>query len=94
MPFHPGERWTFDLGVEALEHYAFLTNDLAVSEITRYLGWPGQAISYKVGERVILGLREEARAKEGDAFDLKAFHERVLGSGPVGLDHLRDIVLN
>jgi uncharacterized protein (DUF885 family) len=67
---------------------------VAVSEVTRYLGWPGQAISYKVGERVILGLREEARSKEGDAFDLKAFHERVLGSGPVGLDHLREIVLS
>ena len=94
VPFHPGEQWTFDLGVEALERYAFLTNDVAVSEMTRYLGWPGQAISYKVGERVILGLREEARAKEGDAFDLKGFHERVLGHGPVGLDHLREIVLN
>ena len=62
--------------------------------MTRYLGWPGQAISYKVGERVILGLRDEARAEEGDDFDLKEFHERVLGSGPVGLDHLREIVLN
>ena len=65
VPFHPGEQWTFDLGVEALEQYAFLTNDLAVSEMTRYLGWPGQAISYKVGERVILGLREEAQRQGG-----------------------------
>jgi len=91
--FHPGERWTFELAVEALEHFAFQDHALAESEVTRYLGWPGQAISYKVGERVILGLREEARARDGDRFDLKAFHERVLGSGPVGLDHLRDIVL-
>jgi len=94
VSFHPGERWTFDLAVEALEHFAFNSHDLSVSEVTRYLGWPGQAIAYKVGERVILGLREEAKANEGDAFDLKAFHERVLGSGPVGLDHLREIVLN
>jgi uncharacterized protein (DUF885 family) len=94
VPFHPGGAWTFDLAVEALETYAFLSDDLAVSEVTRYLGWPGQAISYKVGERVILGLREEAKDKAGDAFDLKVFHERVLGSGPVGLDHLREIVLN
>jgi uncharacterized protein (DUF885 family) len=92
--FHPGGRWGFDLAVEALEHFAFLSHDLAVSEVTRYLGWPGQAIAYKVGERVILGLREEVKANEGAAFDLKAFHERVLGSGPVGLDHLREIVLN
>jgi uncharacterized protein (DUF885 family) len=94
VSFHPGERWTFDLAVEGLEHFAFLSHDLAVSEVTRYLGWPGQAIAYKVGERVILGLRDEARASEGDRFDLKTFHERVLGSGPVGLDHLREIVLN
>jgi len=94
VAFHPGEAWTFDLAVEALEHYAFLTHDLAVSEVTRYLGWPGQAIAYKVGERVILALRDEVRARDGAAFDLKAFHERVLGSGPVGLDHLRQIVLD
>jgi len=93
VPFHPGEPWTYELGVEALEHYAFLTHPLAESEVTRYLGWPGQAIAYKVGERAILELREAAREAEGDAFDLKSFHERVLGSGPVGLDHLRDIVL-
>jgi len=94
VPFHPGASWSFDLGVEALQHYAFNDQALAESEITRYLGWPGQAISYKVGEREILRLRDEARAAEGDAFDLKAFHERVLGSGPVGLDHLREIVLS
>ncbi len=93
VAFHPGERWTFDLGVEALEHFAFQPHAVAVSEVTRYLGWPGQAISYKVGERAILGLREELRARDGDRFDLKAFHQRVLGSGPVGLDHLRDLVL-
>ena len=54
---------------------------------------PGQAISYKVGERVILELRDELRAREGEGFDLKEFHSRVLGSGPVGLEHLREIVL-
>jgi len=93
VAFHPGERWTFDLAVEALGTYAFEPRALCVSEVTRYLGWPGQAISYKVGERAILALREEVRAKEGEGFDLKEFHQRVLGSGPVGLDHLRDIVL-
>ncbi len=93
VAFHPGERWTYDLGVEALEHYAFEPPAVARSEITRYLGWPGQAISYKVGERAILALRDEVRARDGADFDLKAFHERVLGSGPVGLDHLRELVL-
>ncbi|MBI2709077.1 MAG: DUF885 domain-containing protein [Actinobacteria bacterium] len=93
VPFHPGEEWTYDLAVEALEHFAFNDHALASSEVTRYLGWPGQAISYKVGEREILRLRDEVRAREGSAFDLRAFHEQVLGSGPVGLDHLRELVL-
>jgi uncharacterized protein (DUF885 family) len=88
--FHPGERWTFELAVELLTRYAFLAGDYAASEVTRYLGWPGQAISYKVGERAILELREEFLGRGGD---LKEFHARVLGSGGVGLDLLRDLVL-
>ena len=65
----------------------------ARSEVTRYLGWPGQAISYKVGQRVILQLRDEVRAREGAAFDLKDFHNRVLDCGSVGLEVLREEVL-
>lgn len=92
-PFHPGERWSFDLAVEVCRDVAGMTHEHAVSEVTRYLGWPGQAISYKVGERVMLALREEFRSVRGKAFDLKDFHARVVGSGPVGLARLRDIVL-
>ena len=73
---------------------AFLSLDHATSEVTRYLGWPGQAISYKVGERVILELRREARRRAGDAFDPKDFHGRVLGTGSVGLELLRELVLD
>lgn len=91
--FHPGERWTFELAVEMLTDFAYLAHDYAESEVTRYLGWPGQAISYKVGERLILDLRDRLRRRMGDAFDIKDFHNRVLGSGPVGLDLLRQIVL-
>ena len=76
-----------------LTHLAFLDGAYAVSEVTRYLGWPAQAISYKVGQKVILDLREEMGAQTGEAFDLKEFHSRVLGSGPVGLAHLRELVL-
>ena len=63
-------------------------------ELERYLGWPGQAISYKVGERAWLDLREQARAREGDAFDLRDFHRRALDLGSVGLDVLRSAVLS
>lgn len=92
-PLHPGERWTWEIAVEYVTRRAFLPPDHARSEATRYLGWPGQAITYKVGERVILGLRDELRRRQGAAFDLKAFHGLVLGTGPVGLDHLRELVL-
>lgn len=62
-------------------------------ELDRYLGWPGQAISYKVGERVWLELREEVRSRQGAGFELREFHRRSLDIGSVGLDVLRDAVL-
>ncbi len=92
-PLHPGQPWTYERAVEALVRLAFLDEENARSEVTRYLGWPAQAISYAVGKREILALRDERRAREGAAFDAKRFHADVLGSGSVGLDHLREIVL-
>lgn len=90
--FHPGEAWTFDRCVEILTTRGHIPSEFAKSEATRYLGWPGQAISYKVGERAILELREEAKSRLGGKFDLRTFHEVVLSSGSVGLQHLQDIV--
>jgi uncharacterized protein (DUF885 family) len=62
-------------------------------EVNRYLGWPGQAPSYKVGQRIWEQLRDEVAEKEGDAFDIKAFHKRALDIGGVGLDTLRSALL-
>ena len=90
VTFHPGQRWTYDLAVELAIERGLLPEASAHSEVTRYLGWPGQAISYKVGEQAILDLRATAEAAAGAAFDPKAFHARVLEIGSVGLDHLRD----
>jgi len=87
-----GSPWTFDRAVAALTDIAALADDYAVSEVTRYLGWPGQAISYAVGQREILRLREARRQRDGRRFDLRTFHADVLGSGPVGLDHLGERV--
>ena len=92
-PFAAGELWSFDLAVGALIDIAGLDRDYATSEVTRYLGWPGQAISYAVGQREILRLRDERRQRERGAFDLRGFHRDVLHCGPVGLTHLREIVL-
>jgi uncharacterized protein (DUF885 family) len=93
QPFHPGDAWTFETGVEMLTDYATQTRAYAESEMTRYLGWPAQAISYKVGERIILELREEMRRRLGSEFDLTAFHAKILGAGAVGLDQVRDVVI-
>ncbi len=91
-PASAGDAWSYDLAKAFLEHHAMTRPDFAASEITRYLGWPGQAISYKVGERILLDLREEARTALGDRFDLKAFHTAVLSTGSVGLGLLREVV--
>jgi uncharacterized protein (DUF885 family) len=88
QPFHPGASWSFELGVEMLSTIGGLGRDQAVSEMTRYLGWPGQAISYKVGQRVLLELRDEVRAACGARYDAKAFHACLLEGGNVGLDRL------
>lgn len=93
QPFHPGEPWTFETAVEMMQDYAGQLPDYAASEVTRYLGWPGQAPSYKIGERVILELREEVKLRRGGDFNLKQFHSDVLEAGAVGLDLLREFVL-
>jgi uncharacterized protein (DUF885 family) len=94
QPFHPGESWTFEIGVEMLETQAAQDHDLAVSEMNRYLGWPGQAISYKVGQQAIRDLRREEQTRLGGDYDQKAFHARLLEVGAVGLDTLRRHVRN
>ncbi|WP_111765033.1 DUF885 domain-containing protein [Nakamurella deserti] len=90
--FHEGERWTPELGLEFLLSRTLTEPRLAADEIDRYLGWPGQAPSYKVGERVWLKAREAARARHGDAFDLRAFHTAALNLGGMGLDPLRTLL--
>ncbi|MEU5807598.1 DUF885 domain-containing protein [Streptomyces sp. NPDC047718] len=87
-PFHPGERWTPGLAQEFLGRHTSRPADYVESEITRYLGMPGQAIGYKLGERVWLTGREAARARHGADFDLKAWHMAALSQGSLGLDDL------
>ncbi len=58
------------------------------TEVTRYIGWPGQATAYKVGELKILELREIAREALGEDFDIRTFHDAVLGAGSLPLDAL------
>ena len=86
--FEPGQPWTYARMLAFLMEQAQLPEDLARSEVLRYLGWPGQAIAYKVGERAWLQIREESRARHGAAFSLREFHNRALALGSLGLDLL------
>jgi uncharacterized protein (DUF885 family) len=88
-PDFAGETWNPDLGLEFGRKHSYEPADFMASEIDRYLGWPAQAISYKVGEREMLDIRDQLRQRDGGAFDLKAFHSRLLGLGPMGLGQLR-----
>lgn len=88
--FHEGQRWTPELGLEFMLTRTIMDAALVRDEVDRYLGWPGQAPSYKLGERLWLAAREEARQRHGNAFDLKRFHSEALEMGAMGLDTLRD----
>ncbi|MFF2654875.1 DUF885 domain-containing protein [Streptomyces sp. NPDC058045] len=89
-PFHPGERWTPELAQEFFGAHSSRPADFVESELTRYLTIPGQAIGYKLGERAWLLGREQAAARHGEDFDLKAWHMAALSQGPLGLDDLVD----
>ncbi|MCC9198055.1 DUF885 domain-containing protein [Arthrobacter sp. zg-Y820] len=86
--------WTAEKG------YEFLRQNIAISEgqlnfeFTRYLGWPGQAPAYKLGQRLWEQIRDEVRSREGENFDQKDFHTRALALGSVGLDTLRRALLD
>jgi uncharacterized protein (DUF885 family) len=87
--FRPGERWTPAAGFEFMKDNCSADEPTLRFELNRYLGWPGQAPSYKVGERIWLEAREDARRRSGADFDLSKFHSDALNLGPMGLDPLR-----
>ena len=66
--------------------------DTIAVEIDRYVAMPGQALSYKLGQREIFRLRADARKRLGDRFDIADFHDVVLGSGTVSLPVLADLI--
>lgn len=87
--FRPGERWTPAAGLEFLQSVCATDEATLRFEVDRYLGWPGQAPSYKIGERIWLEARDAVRAREGADFDLRRFHTDALALGSIGLDPLR-----
>jgi uncharacterized protein (DUF885 family) len=88
--FHEGARWTPELGLEFMLTRTITDPAHVRDEIDRYLGWPGQAPAYKIGERLWLAARAEARSRAGAGFDIKRFHTEALKLGGMGLDTLRE----
>jgi uncharacterized protein (DUF885 family) len=83
-----GSGWTFENACELLGSLVLGEPRRVRAEITRYFGWPAQAISYKLGERGWLAARQQAMQRPG--FNLKRWHTAALGLGPIGLDGLAD----
>jgi uncharacterized protein (DUF885 family) len=88
-----GGIWDADKAWTFLTSHVNMAEGFLRFELDRYLGWPGQAPAYKVGERLWLSIRDELARREGDQFDLTAFHRTALDLGSVGLDVLRDALL-
>ena len=80
--------WTRQQMVDYFHQHSSLDETNVQSEVDRYIGWPGQALAYKVGQLKILALRERARQSLGTRFDLRAFHDQVIDSGALPLDVL------
>lgn len=90
-PFAARQRWTPDLALEFFTSFSGNDREFLASEVIRYLSGPGQAISYKLGERAWLTGRDaarQARSSCGEAFDLKSWHMAALSLGSLGLDDL------
>jgi uncharacterized protein (DUF885 family) len=86
------KRWSRQQAIDYFLANAALSRDEVVREVERYVTRPGQATSYKIGMMKILELREQARRELGGKFDLRAFHDVVLGEGSLPLDVLEEQV--
>jgi uncharacterized protein (DUF885 family) len=86
-------KWDFDYAVDFMSENVNMSPEFVNFEVHRYFGWPGQAPSYKVGQRIWEQIRDEAAAKAGDSWDIKKFHRDALNLGALGLDTLRRAIL-
>ncbi|TBN56708.1 DUF885 domain-containing protein [Glaciihabitans arcticus] len=86
--------WTGEYAFGFMGRNVNMSPEFVRFEVNRYLGWPGQAPSYKIGQRIWEQLRDDAAARAGADFDIKDFHKRALDIGGVGLDTLRTALAN
>lgn len=87
-------RWDAEYALDFMRQNVNMSDEFVQFEVNRYLGWPGQAPSYKVGQRIWEQVRDAYRSQEGDAFDIRKFHKRALDLGGVGLATLRTALLD
>lgn len=86
------KHWTREQVVNFFRAHSSQAESLIQSETDRYIAWPGQALGYKVGQLTILRLREEAKAALGPKFDIRAFHDEILGAGALPMNVLEQRV--
>jgi len=84
--------WSIEQGVRWMTEHSSMTEAQAAAEVERYAAFPGQALSYKLGELKILELRRRARQQLGARFDIKAFHDQILTGGSMPLQILQQKV--
>jgi uncharacterized protein (DUF885 family) len=82
------KHWSRQQMLDFFHAHTAMDDQSIQTEVDRYIAWPGQALAYKLGQMKILELRERAKEALGDRFDLRAFHDAVLGDGPLPLDVL------
>lgn len=84
------KHWTRQQMVDYFHKYTAMDEPNINTEVDRYIAWPGQALAYKVGQMTILRLRERAKQQLGDKFDLRAFHDELLGAAALPMDVLEE----
>jgi uncharacterized protein (DUF885 family) len=88
------KHWTRQQVVDYFHEHSNIDEPTVQSETDRYIAWPAQALVYKVGQLTILKLREQAQQQLGSKFDIREFHDEVLGAGALPLDVLEQQVRN
>lgn len=86
--------WDYHYALAFMLENVNMPKEFVEFEVNRYFGWPAQAPSYKVGQKIWEEIRDAVKEKEGSAFDIKAFHKRALNLGGLGLDSLKNALLN
>ena len=84
--------WTRDEAIKYLSSNTALSEHNVKTEIDRYISWPGQALSYKIGEITIKRLREKAEVALGENFDIRDFHDQLLKNGSMPLSMLEAVI--